>query len=428
VTLENAVSDADGDAVAITWKIGSTVELTENLTGGSTAQTAIDFDHVYAVGTYSVVLTATDAGGASATCTTTVTVTNPGTTAQTITFGALDAVTYGVAPATLTATATSGLPVTFSKVSGPATVVNGLLTITGAGTVVVRASQAGNATYAAAPSVDQTLVVNKAPLTVKANDVSKVYGAALPTFGVTYDRLLGSDTSVSLGGTLTFTTAVTTTTAPGSGTVLPGGLTSDNYTITFMPGVLTVRKAPLTVTASSATVSVDAALPVFAAQMTGFVLEQDETVLGGTLVYTTASTTAVAGTYPVTPSGLTSANYAITYVSGVLTVTGGICEFEATQDAHAGQTIAIKVSVCSPTGRDLSSESVTLTAFELVKPNGTTTAPQNAGRSNPGNVFRKTGKGYTYNLKTTGLAAGAYQLRFRVSGDPIPQIVRFSIR
>jgi hypothetical protein len=111
----------------------------------------------------------------------------------------------------------------------------------------------------------------------------------------------------------------------------------------------------------------------------------------------------------------------------VLTVTGGVCEFQATQDAQAGRTIVIKVSVCSPTGRDLSSESVTLTAFELVGPGGTTT-PQSTGNANAGGVFRKTGKTYSYNLKTTGLTAGAYQLKFRVSGDSIPQTVRFSIR
>ena len=428
VTLENSVSDANGDALTITWKIGSTVELTQNLAAGSTAPATISFDHTYAVGTYSVVLTATDGGGASASCTTSVTVTPAGTTAQTITFGALAPVTYGVPPITLTATATSGLPVTFSRVSGPATVVNGVLTVTGAGSVVVRASQAGNGTYAAAASVDRTLVVNKAALTVKANDASKTYGAPLPTFGVAYTGLVGTDTSVSLGGTLAFTTPVTTTTVPGVHAVTPGGLTSNNYLITFVPGVLTVTKAPLTVTASSATISVDAPLPVFTAQMSGFVLGETASVLGGTLTFTTPSgANTVAGTYAVTPGGLTSDNYSIAYVAGVLTVTGGVCEFEATQDANAGRTIVIKVSLCSPTGRDLSSDSVTLTAFEVTGPGGTTT-PQSAGNSNPGGVFRKTGKTYTYNLKTTGLATGAYQLKFRVSGDSIPQAVRFSVR
>jgi hypothetical protein len=429
VTLDNAVSDADGDALTITWTIGSTVEATENLAAGSIAQTAIDFERVYAVGTYSVALTATDSNGASASCTTSVTVTPAGLTSQAITFATLSPVTYGVAPATLTATATSGLPVTFSRISGPATVLNGVLTVTGAGTVVVRASQAGDATYAAATSVDRTLVVNPAALTVTANVATKSYGAALPTFGVTYTGLVAGDTSVSIGGALTFNTPVTTATLPGTYAVRPSGLTSANYTITFAPGVFTVTKAPLTVTASSATISVDAPLPVFTAQMTGFVLGETASVLGGTLAFTVpAGAASVAGTYAVTPSGLTSDNYAFTYVAGVLTVTGGVCEFQATENANAGRTIVIRVSLCSPTGRDLSSESVTLTAYEIIRPDGSITTPQGEGNSNPGRAFRKTGKTYSYNLKTTGFASGAYQLKFRVSGDPVPQTVRFSIR
>jgi hypothetical protein len=41
---------------------------------------------------------------------------------QTITFGALARKTYGDAPFTVSATASSGLPVSFSIVSGPATI------------------------------------------------------------------------------------------------------------------------------------------------------------------------------------------------------------------------------------------------------------------------------------------------------------------
>jgi hypothetical protein len=69
-------------------------------------------------------------------------------------------VTYGVAPITLKATASSGLPVVFSVVSGPARVSGAKLTITGLGTVVVAAKQAGNAIYAAAEVVEKTIKVN----------------------------------------------------------------------------------------------------------------------------------------------------------------------------------------------------------------------------------------------------------------------------
>ena len=57
---------------------------------------------------------------------------------QTITFPNPGPLTYGTSPVTLTATATSGLQVTYTVISGPATVNGSVLTITGAGNVVVR--------------------------------------------------------------------------------------------------------------------------------------------------------------------------------------------------------------------------------------------------------------------------------------------------
>src|ERR1035437_4502275 len=92
---------------------------------------------------------------------------------QTITFNSLTNQTYGVAPITLTATASSGLPVTCTVTSGPTTVSINVSTSTGAGTVTVTADQAGSATYSAAPSVPQTFTVNKAVLTVTANNASR---------------------------------------------------------------------------------------------------------------------------------------------------------------------------------------------------------------------------------------------------------------
>ncbi len=89
---------------------------------------------------------------------TTLTV-NPAT--QTITFPNPGAQTYGVAPITLTATATSGLPVSYTVTSGPATVSGTVLTITGAGTVIVQAAQAGNTEYAAATPVSDTFTVSQ---------------------------------------------------------------------------------------------------------------------------------------------------------------------------------------------------------------------------------------------------------------------------
>jgi len=65
-------------------------------------------------------------------------------------------------PITLNETASSGLALSFTLVSGPATLSgtnNDTVTVTGTGTVVIQASQAGNADYYAAPSVDQSFTV-----------------------------------------------------------------------------------------------------------------------------------------------------------------------------------------------------------------------------------------------------------------------------
>ncbi len=61
----------------------------------------------------------------------------------------------------LNATASSGLSVTYSVVSGPATLSGGdnsTVTVTGTGTVTLQASQAGDFTYAAATSVNRSFV------------------------------------------------------------------------------------------------------------------------------------------------------------------------------------------------------------------------------------------------------------------------------
>ena len=61
---------------------------------------------------------------------------------------------------TLGATSSSGLVVTYTVQSGPATVSGSTLTITGSGTVALHAHQAGNANYLVASIVPQSVLVN----------------------------------------------------------------------------------------------------------------------------------------------------------------------------------------------------------------------------------------------------------------------------
>ncbi|MCC5807047.1 MAG: hypothetical protein JJU00_12030 [Opitutales bacterium] len=79
--------------------------------------------------------------------------------AQTISFDVPAAVTLGSAPLELEASASSGLPVSLALVSGPGELDGGVLTITGSGSVVVEASQSGDADWAAAAAVTRTITV-----------------------------------------------------------------------------------------------------------------------------------------------------------------------------------------------------------------------------------------------------------------------------
>jgi uncharacterized repeat protein (TIGR03803 family) len=84
---------------------------------------------------------------------------------QTISFPAVGTKSYGTS-FHVSATASSGLAVTFKVVSGPATNVNNLVTITGVGTVVLSANQPGNADYTAAPQVETSFTASPAPQTI----------------------------------------------------------------------------------------------------------------------------------------------------------------------------------------------------------------------------------------------------------------------
>jgi len=171
------------------------------------------------------------------------------TTAQSIIFASIANQKYGV-PLILAATATSGLPVTFSVVSGPATISNGILTFTSIGTVVVAANQSGNGIYAVAATEEQrSITVGKAELTVTAFDTTRIVGNANPVFTGTVTGVVGSD-NISA----TYASAATTTTALGTygpatpeaiipTIVDPSGRLS-NYQVTINKGTLVIAPPP----------------------------------------------------------------------------------------------------------------------------------------------------------------------------------------
>ena len=171
-------------------------------------------------------------------------------TEQTVTFNPLANKVYGNAPFTLSASATSGLPVTFSIVNGPATISGNMLTITGAGIVTVRATQAGDATYNSA-TADQSFTVQPALLKVIADSKTKIYGAPNPQLTAHFVGFVNNDTSSVLGGALSLNTSANATSPVGTYSITPGGLAATNYTIQYLNALLTVEKASTTATSAN---------------------------------------------------------------------------------------------------------------------------------------------------------------------------------
>ncbi|MBE7538058.1 MAG: hypothetical protein HS122_06570 [Opitutaceae bacterium] len=101
------------------------------------------------------------------------------------------------APFAVVATSTSGLPVTITLVSGPATLSGSTVTLTGAaGTVLLRLSQAGNSTYL--PATDVMLSI-----AVSSTGSSTYFGAVLSGAGGTRNGDIGATyQSASNQGTL----------------------------------------------------------------------------------------------------------------------------------------------------------------------------------------------------------------------------------
>jgi hypothetical protein len=177
--------------------------------------------------------------------------------AQSINFTApASPVTFGVAPIGLTATGgASSNAVSFTVVSGPASISGSTLTISGVGTVVVAANQAGNANYAAAPQVTQSIVVNQAAQTINFAPL-----ASPVTFGVSQIALSATGgasnnpvTFSVLSGPATVNGSVLTITGAGTVVVAADEASNANYsaapeatqTITVNPAAQSISFAPL---------------------------------------------------------------------------------------------------------------------------------------------------------------------------------------
>jgi hypothetical protein len=158
-------------------------------------------------------------------------------------------------PDQVTKTGSSGA-VTFSYVGVPATTYAASATKpTNAGSYSVVATVAADDNYNAKSSVAYGFAIGKKALTITADDQTKFAGQANPTFTVSYSVFVQGESAANLGGTLGFATAATVASCAGLYDVMPSGLTSSNYQITFIDGTLTVTGLAIDASASSTPVA-----------------------------------------------------------------------------------------------------------------------------------------------------------------------------
>ena len=176
----------------------------------------------------------------------TIIVTDGTKTDQTITFNTISDKKYGDT-FSLAATATSGLSVTFVVTEGPGEITGSSLTVTGVGSISVRASQVGNDIFNPAISVTRTFATTKASLTITADDKTKTYGEANPALTISYDGFVNGDDEGDITPPAVGSSAGLASGAGEYDITLTGG-SAENYEITKVNGTLTVEKAEAVIT------------------------------------------------------------------------------------------------------------------------------------------------------------------------------------
>lgn len=176
--------------------------------------------------------------------------------------------------------------------------------------------------YTIANNTSGTLIVTKAPLTIKANNATMEYCGTMPTYTYSYAGFVNGDDSSALLTLPSIITEVTAASNAGTYTITPVGAVSDNYDITYTSGTLTVIQRPLVVMARSTDKAYGDENPAFIIEYSGFVNNESKDVLDvEPTVSTTATAQSNAGTYDLRVSGGHALNYSLKYQNGQLTVT-----------------------------------------------------------------------------------------------------------
>lgn len=257
--------------------------------------------------------------------------------AQTITFTDVPDLTYGAGDQTLSATSSSTLAVNFNLISGPATLSGNTLSVTGAGDIVVEATQAGDDAFLEA-SVEQTIVVSKADLTISADDQSINYGDAIPALTYQFAGFVNGESEADLNATISISTTADGTGQSDAGSypialIVTPSKGGDNYNFSTTDATLTINKLDqvITIDPIEDKEPTDTSFDVVASVDSGLDLTYDITG-PATIAGTSVTLDGTEGTVSITVSQAGDLNHnaaftSITFeVTVVLALEGGLSE------------------------------------------------------------------------------------------------------
>jgi filamentous hemagglutinin family protein len=264
---------------------------------------------------------------------------------------------YGAANPTLITTVSgfvNGQNLSTSGVTGAGSATTTAVSATNVGTATITAASGTLAAsnYDFSNLVAGTLTIDKAHLTVTADNQSRQYGAANPTLITTVSGFVNgqnlSSSGVTGAGSATTTAVPTTNVGTATITAASGTLAASNYDFSnLVAGTLTIDKAHLTVTADSGTGTYSGvAQSVSGFTATGLVNNEAATVLTGV---TASGTGTNAGSYTSTASG-TDSNYTLTMVDGTLTIDKANATVTANSGSGTYSGVAQSVSGFTATG------------------------------------------------------------------------------
>jgi microsomal dipeptidase-like Zn-dependent dipeptidase len=103
--------------------------------------------------------------------------------------------------------------------------------------------------------------------------------------------------------------------------------------------------------------------------------------------------------------------------------------YDQTKAVRSGAVVPVKLQLCDYAGANVSNAEIVVNASGVHQVSTVAVgAVQDAGQANPDDNFRFAGDAYIFNLKTTALGTGTYELRFTATGDPTTHVVRFQVR